>query len=311
MLVFHSLSGFPVLDYAVVTSGTYDGVHLGHQKIIKRLCEIAKEKQGKTVIVTFFPHPRMVLSAGKYEVKELFTLPEKIFFLEKLGVDYLLVLPFTSEFAQMSPDEFVQKIYINTIQTKYLVIGYDHRFGKNRGGGLDFLLENKEKYQFQIEEISRQDVDNMGISSTKIREALLNGNIEIANQYLGHPYILEGEVMKGDQIGRTIGFPTANIYPKEPYKLIPKQGIYAVKAILQEKTYNAMCYIGNRPTISGENSLRIEVNIFDFAEDIYGKTLKIAFLAFIREDKKFDSLAEMTAQIQKDKENIVASSQFF
>ncbi len=318
MYIFHSLSDFPMLDYAIVTSGTFDGLHLGHQKIIERLCQIAKERQGKTVVITFFPHPRMILSSQ--EVKELFTLDEKINFLEKLGVDYLLVLPFTPEFSQMSPDEFVQKIYLQTLHTKYLVIGYDHRFGKNRAGGLDFLLENQQKYDFEIEEIPQHDIENIGISSTKIRQALQNGNVEIAQQYLGRAYTLQGEVIKGNQIGRTLGFPTANVLVKEPYKLIPKVGIYAVmcfledntysentshnqKSILfQKKAYKGMCYVGYRPTLENEKlELRIEVNIFDFEENIYGKILKIAFFKFVRDDQKFNSLEEMTAQIQKDK----------
>lgn len=313
MRVIHALSDFPMLDYAVVTSGTYDGLHTGHQKIIKKLVEIAQQKQGKTIVITFFPHPRMVLSQGKNEIKELFTLEEKISFLENLGVDYLLVLPFTNDFSQMSPDDFIQKIYINTLKTKYLVMGYDHRFGKNREGGLDFLLKNQQKYNFEIEEIPRHDIENIAISSTKIREAIAKGEVEIAKQYLGYNYSLKGKVIKGDQIGRTLGFPTANIFVKESYKLIPKAGIYAVKAFLEnEKNQNlkGMCYIGNRPTLeksTGEakTEKRIEVNIFDFEEEIYDKILKIEFLGFVREDKKFDSLTEMTAQIQQDKKIIL------
>jgi riboflavin kinase/FMN adenylyltransferase len=300
MQVHRNLSDFPSLHYAVVTSGTFDGVHLGHQKILMRLKEIAKQHNGQTVVITFYPHPRNIINQGKNEIKELNTLDEKIDRLKELGIDYLLILPFTSDFSQISADEFINKVYIQGINTKKLVIGYDHRFGKNREGGLDYLIKNAEKYNFNVEEISRQDLENITISSTKIRQALSEGNILIANQYLGYHYHLEGIIEHGDKIGRSIGFPTANLIVKETQKLIPADGIYAVKTYLKGKLINGMMYIGNRPTISGNLEKRLEVNLFDFEEDIYNEIMKVYFMDKIRNDEKFESLELMQIQLKKD-----------
>ena len=303
MKIYHGLDQFEKPDFAVVTSGTFDGVHLGHQKIISRILEISQKNQGECVVITFWPHPRVVLSKGKTDLRLLTSLDEKAELLDKAGIHHLLVLPFTPEFSQLSPEEFIQKIYIQGVGTHKLVIGYDHRFGKNREGGFDYLTQNANQYPFTVEEIPRQDIDDVGISSTKIRKAIQAGDIALANQYLGYPYSLTGLVIHGDKLGRTIGFPTANLKIEESYKLIPNDGIYAVKVSLDTKEYQGMLYIGNRPTLEGKPETRIEVNILDFDQDIYGTNLCISLIEKIRGDAKFDSLEAMITQLKKDEEN--------
>lgn len=299
MKIHQGLANFPKLDYAVVTSGTFDGVHLGHQKILKKLIDTAKNEQGETVLITFFPHPRMVLSKNKIEL--LSTIDERGRLLKGLGINHLLIIPFTKEFAELSPDDFIQKVYVDTIQTKRLIIGYDHHFGKNREGNFNYLKKHQDQYNFEVEEIAREDIDDIGISSTKIRIALKDGNITLANTYLGKPYSLEGKVMHGDKIGRQIGFPTANIHIKEDYKLIPKDAIYAVEVFVRDTTYKGMLYIGNRPSITDKTSQkRIEVNIFNFNENIYEQEIRVELLKKIREDITFASVEELTKQLKDD-----------
>ncbi|MGD1839773.1 MAG: bifunctional riboflavin kinase/FAD synthetase [Thermonemataceae bacterium] len=298
MQIHHHIDRFPTLQHAIVTSGTFDGVHIGHQQILQRLKQLARQHQGETVVITFWPHPRIVL---EQPVQLLSTLEEKADLLKQNGVDLLVVIPFTKEFAQMSPEDFVQKIYIEAIGTKKLVIGYDHHFGKNRAGNFDYLHERLGQYPFTIEEISRQDIDNIGVSSTKIRTSLLTGEITTAHQYLGRAYSFTGEVVHGNKIGRTLGFPTANIHVKEHYKLIPAEGIYAVYIQLATHTYQGMLYIGTRPTIENTLQQRIEVNIFDFEEDIYGKTATIVLFDYIRGDLKLDGLDALKKQLQEDR----------
>ncbi len=300
MRVHQNLANLPHLSFAVVTSGTFDGVHIGHQKILSHLKETAHQNNGQSVVITFYPHPRNIISQNQAEIKELTTLEEKIDKLENLGIDHLLILPFTAEFSQISPDEFIQKIYIDALHTQKLVIGYDHRFGKNRAGGLEYLLTNNHKYNFTIDEISRHDLENNTISSTKIRNALAEGNIKMANQYLGNEYELRGKVIDGDKIGRTIGFPTANLSLHNETKLIPADGIYAVKITIKTKFYLGMMYIGNRPTLSGNLEKRIEVNIFDFDEDIYQENIQVFLVDKIRGDEKFEGLTQMTNQLKND-----------
>ena len=302
MKIYRGLDQFEKPDFAIVTSGTFDGVHLGHQKIISRILEISQKNQGECVVITFWPHPRVVLSKGKTDLRLLTSLDEKAELLDKAGIHHLLVLPFTPEFSQLSPEEFIQKIYIQGVGTRKLVIGYDHRFGKNREGGFDYLTQNADQYPFTVEEIPRQDIDDVGISSTKIRKAIQSGDIALANQYLGYPYSLTGLVIHGDKLGRTIGFPTANLEIEESYKLIPNDGIYAVKVSLEAKEYQGMLYIGNRPTLEGKPETRIEVNILDFDREIYGANLRISLIEKIRGDAKFDSLEAMILQLKKDEE---------
>lgn len=297
MQVIRSLQEFPQLTYPVVSSGTFDGLHLGHEKILGRLIEIAHQNQGQSVVVTFSPHPRTFFGE---KVLLLNSLEEKIKLFDSAGIDYLLVLPFDENLANLEAEEFVEKIYINAIQTRKLVIGYDHHFGKNRRGNFKFLQENIHKYPFEIEEISPLVIDEVTISSTKIRKALLQGDIQTANQYLGYQYSFSGKVIRGDQIGRTIGYPTANLQPIDENKLIPADGIYAVLVHLKKQVLGAMLYIGNRPSLDSKEK-RIEVNIFDFEGDIYGEILEIKFLDFIRSDAKLDGLDALKQRLAKDK----------
>ena len=300
MNVYYGIQEFKKLENAVVTSGTFDGVHLGHQKILKRLNEVAELTNRESVVITFYPHPRSVISPDNQIVKLLSTLDEKIELLEKSGVNHLLIVPFTREFSELSSEEFIQKILIDTIGTKTLVIGYDHRFGKNREGGFDYLKLNKEKYGFGIEEISRQDIENVGVSSSKIRKALQEGDVPSADHFLGRNYSLSGVIVKGKQLGRTIGFPTANIQVREIAKLIPLDGVYAVKVYYKDEAFGGMLNIGNRPTVDGTFQT-VEVNIFDFDQEIYGEKLTVEFLQKIRNERKFNGLDELKAQIAKDK----------
>jgi riboflavin kinase/FMN adenylyltransferase len=298
MHIHHGIASLPHIPQAVVTSGTFDGVHLGHQQIIRRLCELAKQRQGETVLITFYPHPRLVL--GQH-VELLSTLEEKAFWLRQYGIQHLLVLPFTQEFSQMSPEEFVQKVYIEAVQTRTLVIGYDHHFGKNRQGNFQFLKENQAHYPFDIEEIPRHDIEKAAVSSTKIREALQQGDIAAAQQLLGRAYELNGQVVHGDKIGRTLGYPTANVHIKEHYKLVPADGIYAAQVLLGQQSYQGMLYIGNRPSVDGAAERKIEVNIFDFSEEIYGQNIRLQLIEKIRGDAKFDSLEALSRQLAQDK----------
>ncbi len=301
MKIYYDLGEFKKLDFAVVTSGTFDGVHLGHQKILKCLTETAKEKNGESVIITFFPHPRMVLFNDSQNLKLLSTLSEKIQLLEQYGVDNLVIIPFTREFSEIDSNTFIQKILIETIGAKALVIGYDHRFGKNREGGFEYLQNNANKLGFEVLEIPRHDIESIGISSSIIRKSLSEGEVEQATQLLGYNYSLTGKVVKGKQLGRTIGFPTANIFVMEDYKLIPADGVYAVFVNYNSKIFKGVLNIGKRPTIEGKDRT-VEVNIFEFDKEIYGENISISFIKKIRQEQKFDSLELLKAQIQLDTE---------
>ncbi|TXE11346.1 bifunctional riboflavin kinase/FAD synthetase [Algoriphagus aquimarinus] len=302
MKIYEGLSDFPKLSNAVVTSGTFDGVHLGHQKILQRIREIARSINGETVLITFWPHPRLVLYPDEHNLRLLSTFEEKAKLLRQLGIDHLVTIPFTKEFSQLSSKEFIETVLVDTIQTKKLVIGYDHRFGKNREGSFEYLQAHHEEYGFDLEEISRQDVEDIGVSSTKIRHALETSDIETAINYLGRPYELNGLVIKGQQIGRSIGFPTANIHIPNDYKLIPKDGVYAVEALVNGVLYKAMLNIGNRPTVNGTQKT-VEANLFDFQGDLYDKQITIYIKAFLREEKKFDGLEALKQQLFLDQKN--------
>ena len=263
MKVYTNLEDFKGVKNPVVTTGTFDGVHLGHQKIISRLKDVAREEKGETVLLTFSPHPRMVLFPDDNELKLLNTLPEKIELLDKYGVDHLIIYPFTKEFSRLTSIEFVRNILVNSIQTKRLVIGYNHHFGRNREGSFEHLKEYGPLYGFEVEEIPAKDIDHIQISSTKIRNALLIGDVKTATDYLGHTYTLTGTVVTGKKLGRTIGYPTANIQVKDQYKLIPGDGVYAVRIKHKNVFYGGMLNIGNNPTVEGKGK-SIEVNIFVF-----------------------------------------------
>lgn len=299
MKIYEGLEGFEPVSNAVVTSGTFDGVHLGHQKILKRIREIARSIQGETVLITFWPHPRLVLHPHNHQLRLLSTFEEKANLLRQFGIDHLVTIPFTQEFSQMSSKEFIQQILIDRIHTRKLVIGYDHRFGKNREGSFEYLQQHSQEFGFELEEISREDVEEIGVSSTKIRKALESGDIRTANLYLGRPYELNGLVVKGQQIGRSIGFPTANIHVPNDYKLIPKDGVYAVEAKVEDQLYKAMLNIGNRPTVDGTKKT-VETHLFDFQGDLYNKLITVYFRDFIREEQKFDGLEALKKQLIED-----------
>lgn len=299
MKIYHKLSDFKPLGNAVVTTGTFDGVHLGHREILSRLKEITKKNKGESVLLTFWPHPRLIVSKDNDNLKLLTTIDEKTELLKEVGIDHLIILPFTREFSELSSEQYIEDILIKGIGTKTLVIGYDHRFGRNREGGMDYLVKNADRFKIGIEEITRQEIENITISSTKIREAILKGNVHVANELLGRPYAFEGHVVKGRQLGRTIGFPTANVKIQKDYKLIPKNGVYAVKVSLRNATYSGIMNIGNRPTVDGIGTTQ-EVHIFDFNDDIYGETIKVEIIAYIRDEKKFDSIQDLIHQIKED-----------
>lgn len=304
MKVYYNLADFTPLNNAIVTSGTFDGVHLGHQKILQILRETTAQSGGESVVLTFWPHPRMVVSQDSQGLKLLSTVDEKIELLEKQGVNHLLIVPFTREFSELSSEEYVQKILINTIGTKKLVIGYDHHFGRNREGNFQYLEDNSDKFGIKLEEISRQEIDNLVISSTKIRESLTEGHIKAANDLLGRNYSFSGIVVKGRQLGRTIGFPTANVQVSEPYKLIPANGVYAVRTLVRGTWLNGIMNIGNRPTVDGIGRTQ-EVHILDFTADIYGENISVEMLDYIRPEQKFGGIEELKAQILKDKEKAI------
>ncbi|WP_268033899.1 bifunctional riboflavin kinase/FAD synthetase [Algoriphagus sp. PAP.12] len=301
MKIYEGLNEFLPVKNPVVTSGTFDGVHLGHQKILHRIREIARSVEGETVLITFWPHPRLVLYPEEHKLRLLSTFEEKAKLLRQFGIDHLVTIPFTKEFSQLTSKEFIEEVIVNRIQTKKLVIGYDHRFGKNREGSFEYLKENCSSYGFELEEISRQDVDEIGVSSTKIRQALESGDIETANSYLGRPYELNGLVVKGQQIGRSIGFPTANVHIPNDYKLIPKDGVYAVEASVNGSIYKSMLNIGNRPTVDGSKK-SVEAHLFDFQGDLYDKQITIYLKAYLREEQKFENLEGLKAQLHKDQQ---------
>jgi len=284
---------------AIVTSGTFDGVHIGHQKILNGICEQAKKSEGKSVVLTFWPHPRFIINPNEKGLKLLSTFEEKSRLISESKIDYLIKLDFTKEFSKLTSEQFIKQILIDKIGTQKLVIGYDHHFGKNREGSFEYLKSNTNKFGFEVQEIPRLDVDHIGVSSTKIRNALIQGQVEVANEYLGRPYELTGIVVHGNHLGAQIGFPTANIEVEEEYKLIPSNGVYAVKVTVGDEIYDGMMNIGFRPTV-GDNSQKIEVNIFDFSGDLYSKSISVSFVKWIRDEKKFDSIADLKNQLVND-----------
>lgn len=305
MRIYEGIDELGPFNNPVVTSGTFDGVHLGHQKILKRIRNIANELNGETVLITFWPHPRLVLHPKEHKLMLLSTFEEKAKLLREAGIDHLVSIPFTKEFSELSSEKFIQKILIDKIQTRKLVIGYDHRFGKNREGSFEYLKEHIDQYPFKLEEIAREDVDRVGVSSTKIRHALQEGKIAIANGYLGRAYELNGIIIKGQQLGRSIGFPTANIHIPNDYKLIPCDGAYAVQVNVEGDQYQGMLNIGYRPTIDG-NSRSIEVNLFDFEGDLYDKRVSVQIKEYLRPESKFQGLEQLKQQLKADREKAIS-----
>jgi riboflavin kinase/FMN adenylyltransferase len=285
----------------ILTIGTFDGVHIGHQKILKRVVALAQKENLVPTVLTLFPHPRMVLQKDD-NIKLLNTIDERTQLLKAFGIEKVIVKEFTKEFANLSAKDYVQHILVEELNTKQIVIGYDHHFGRNRSANIDDLKGFAKDLNFKVEEISAQEIKDVTVSSTKIRNALSDGQIEVANTYLGYNYFLSGEVVKGKGIGRTLDYPTANILIKESYKLIPRDGAYIVKSELGNSTIYGMMNIGTNPTVNG-TSKSIEVHFFDFNDDIYEKKLNIEFLHWLRNEQKFENLEALKTQLKKDKFN--------
>lgn len=301
MKIFDSIKSFNAVKPTIVTIGTFDGVHLGHKKILAQITKSAYDLNCESLVLTFFPHPRMVLQEDT-EMKQLNTLNEKIELLDNLGIDNLVVHPFDKEFSRLTAEEFVKEVLVDVFKIKKIIIGHDHRFGRNRTANIDDLISFGETYGFEVEQISAEEINEVSISSTKIRNALLEGNIELATTYLGYNYSLSGIISKGKQLGRTIGYPTANIKIEEEYKLIPLNGVYIAQSILNGKTVFGMMNIGTRPTVDGTTQT-IEINFFDFKQDLYGQKITVSLLHRMRAEQKFDSLDTLKSQLSKDKIN--------
>ncbi|WP_422858586.1 bifunctional riboflavin kinase/FAD synthetase [Flagellimonas sp. S174] len=300
MKTIQGISQFKSSISTAVTIGTFDGVHIGHRKILERLINDAKTAGHKSTVLTFFPHPRMVLQKDT-DIKLLNTLDEKVEILKSLGLDNLIIHPFTKEFSRLSATEFVRDILVNTLNTKRIIIGYDHRFGRNRNASIQDLIGFGNSLDFEVEEIPAQEIDDVSVSSTKIRNALLDGDISTANAYLGYSYLLSGTIKTGKGLGKKFGFPTANIHIQESYKLIPKKGVYVVTGELDSKQYYGMMNIGSNPTVSGKEQ-SIEVNFFDLNADLYDRFVQVKLLHRLRDEHKFESVEELQKQLKKDKQ---------
>ena len=299
MKVFHSSSDFKSNKKTIVTIGTFDGVHIGHKKIIDKIVNQCKTDDLESVILTFFPHPRMILNENS-DIKMLNSIDEKCELLANNGIQNLVIQKFDKQFSELSAEDFVVEVLVNNLNIQKIIIGHDHRFGKNRSANIDDLIVFGEKYNFEVEQISAKEIDEVAVSSTKIRNALLDGKITLANQYLGYNYSLSGKVVKGKQLGRTIGFPTANIEIAENYKLIPKNGVYVVESFIDNKIVFGIMNIGVKPTFENEQ-LSIEVYFLDFNADLYNGEITVSILEFIRNEQKFDSIDLLKNQIEKDK----------
>ena len=299
MNIFNSISSFTSTTKTIVTIGTFDGVHMGHKKVLNKLHNLALEKQAESVLLTFFPHPRMVLQQD-LDIKLLNTIEEKKKHIASHDIDHLIIHPFDLEFSRLTAEEFVKDVLVDQLNICTIIIGHDHRFGRNRTATIDDLIDFGTKYNFEVEQITAKEIDEIAISSTKIRNALLEGDIATANIFLGYNYSLQGEVIEGKKLGRTIHFPTANLKVDEKYKLIPKNGVYMVSVKINSKPFFGMMNIGTNPTVS-DSEQSIEVHVFDFNESIYHQNITVSFLERIREEKKYDSLFDLKDQLEKDK----------
>lgn len=306
MKIHRDLNSFHAKN-PVLTIGTFDGVHLGHRKIIDRLQDLAKTINGESVIFTFDPHPRKVVAPDETTLRLLTTLEEKIVLFEQSGINHLIIYPFTKEFSRLTYEEFVEIVLVGQIHTKFLVVGYDHKFGKNRQGDFEFLRKCASRFDFQIEKLDVLLMNEAHISSTKIREAIQKGDFETANAFLGYRFTLHGTVVEGQKLGRKIQFPTANVQASDPDKIIPGYGVYAVQANFRNQTFHGMLNIGSRPTVNNNADNRsIEVHIFDFASDIYGEQIELVFFKKLREEQKFSSIEILKDQLAKDKTDTLA-----
>lgn len=301
MRVLRDLNSLPAFKNSVITIGTFDGVHKGHQKLIERINIQAKKNDGESIIITFHPHPRIVINPEDKSLRLLNTIDEKIALLEKYGVDNLVIVPFSRDFSGQTAEDYISHFLVKNFHPKNIVIGYDHKFGKNRTGDYHLLERMKTEFGYSMEEISKETLDDIDISSTKIRNSLQSGEIKLANELLGHNYTISGTVIRGLQNGRKLGFPTANLQVNDAHKLIPKTGIYVVKVHTDNEVYKGMLSIGYNPTFEGKEQT-IEVNILDFDKDIYGSSLTLEFIDYIRSEKKFDSLDALIVEMRNDEQ---------
>ena len=300
MKIFNSINDFICSKKTILTLGTFDGVHIGHRKILEKVTQNTESDTTESLVLTFFPHPRMVLQ-GQSDVKLLNTIGEKIDLLEKLGVQNLVIHPFDEVFSKLTAEEFVKTVLVEQCHIQKIIIGHDHRFGRNRTANIDDLIAFGKQYDFEVEQISVQEIKEVSISSTKIRNALTEGNMALANDYLGYEYFLTGTVSRGKQLGRTIGFPTANLMIEGNDKLIPQNGVYVVKSIINQKTVFGMMNIGFNPTVAGEK-LSVEVHYFDFDADLYDQKIRVFILEYLRAEQKFSSVPLLKEQLEKDKD---------
>lgn len=305
MTSFSNIDEFNSTDYTILTIGTFDGVHLGHQKVLERLTKEAKNNNLKSTVLTFFPHPRTVLNPNK-PLKLINSVNERTDLLSKSKIDNLIIHPFDKSFSELDPEKYVLEILVKKLKAKIILIGYDHKFGKNRTADINDLKMYGEKYGFKVIEIKAEEISNIAISSTKIRKAISEGDISTAKEYLGYDVTLSGRIVHGKSIGRTIGFPTANVEVSEGYKLLPKNGVYLIQSIINKKQVFGMMNIGVKPTIKVDKET-VEVNLFDWSKDLYGETIKVFMLGYIRDEKKFNSLIELEDQIKIDKKTCIRS----
>ncbi len=300
MRVFKDLNQLPGFKNAVITIGTFDGVHKGHLQLIQRINTLAREAGGESIIITFHPHPRLVINPQDDSLRLLSTIDEKTALLEKFGVDNVVIVPFSRTFSEQEAREYISDFLVRHFTPAYIVIGYDHRFGKDRAGSIELLQELAPEFGYRVEEIPREELEHITISSTKIRNALIEGDVPLANELLGHRYTISGLVVKGLQNGRKLGYPTANIHIDEPYKLVPRKGVYAVRVKHNNRWHGGMLNIGYNPTFDGKVQT-IEVNILDFGAEIYGEFLTIEFIQYIRDELKFTTIEDLIKAIDNDK----------
>ena len=299
MKIFHSIKDFSSPKKTILTLGTFDGVHIGHKKILEKVIQHTHGEEYESLVLTFFPHPRMILQE-RSEIKLLNTISEKVSLLDQLGIQNLVIHPFDESFSRLTAEEFVKTVLVEQFKIQKIIIGYDHRFGRNRTADINNLIEFGEKYNFEVEQISAQEINAISVSSTKIRNAIQQGDMLLANKYLGYDYFLTGTVIQGKQLGRTIGFPTANLKIEEDYKLIPLKGVYIVSSQINNQEVFGMMNIGLNPTVGGEN-LSVEIHYLDFEADLYNQQISVSILKRIRREEKFDSITLLKEQIEKDK----------
>ncbi|MCE2613905.1 bifunctional riboflavin kinase/FAD synthetase [Flavobacteriaceae bacterium D16] len=304
MITVQSISKYDQRQNTAITIGTFDGVHIGHRKILERLINSAKTAGMRATVLTFYPHPRMVLQKDT-DIKLLNTIEERASIMEKIGLDCLIIHPFTKEFSRLTATDFVRDILVNQLKTKKIIIGYDHRFGRNRNANIQDLIAFGNTLDFEVEEIPAQEIDEVSVSSTKIRKALEEGNIQMANSYLGYPYMLTGTVEKGKGLGRTMDFPTANLHIPESHKLIPKNGVYVIQSHLNGRLVHGMMNIGVNPTVDGSKR-SIEIHFLDFKADLYHKKIQVEILHRLRDEQRFDSVEALRQQLKKDRKNALA-----